>query len=72
MPVEHLGDALFTARTLRQLTLRDVAAGAGVPASRLVQYERGVAIPGPADFWKVWDYLSSDPPRRSPAAQGEG
>jgi hypothetical protein len=61
MPVEHLGTLLFTIRTYKEVIARSVA-GHGRPVTRLAQYERGISIPGPADFWKVWSYLSSDPP----------
>ena len=49
---------------LRDLSLRDVRDGTGVPLEVLRAYRRGDATPGPADFVKIWEYLSSDPPKR--------
>lgn len=64
MPQNYLGYALYVGRTLKQLTLREVALGAGVPTARLIAYERGIATPGPSEFLRVWSYLSTDPPSK--------
>ena len=66
MPVEHLGTVLFVARKVRDLSLREVSQGAGVPLTRLAQYERGISMPGPVDFCALCRTLKrpAEAPRR--------
>jgi hypothetical protein len=56
------GPTLRIARICRGLTLRQVAAGAGLPLWRLNAAERGKATLRPDEFARAWNFLSTDAP----------
>lgn len=62
--LDYFSQALDIGCRLRDLSLRDVRNATGVPLEVLRAYRRGDATPGPADFVRIWEFLSSDPPRR--------
>jgi hypothetical protein len=55
-----LGLALRTARLVRGLSLRELAAASGIPQRRLNAFEKGTCAPPPDEFYLVWEYLSDD------------
>jgi transcriptional regulator with XRE-family HTH domain len=55
-----LGLALRTARLVRGLSLRQLAAASGIPQRRLNAFEKGTCAPPPDEFYRVWEYFSSD------------
>ena len=57
-----VGEMFRVVRLYRGLSQPTVARGAKIPVARLSRLERGLATPTPAEFLRVWNFLSSDPP----------
>lgn len=56
---EEFAIALRTARAARGFSKDELAVRSGVPALRLQRIERGVRVPSPTEWAKLWGCLST-------------